>query len=302
MNKYSITVLLCYVLWGLLPIFWKLLGAVDPMYILACRSVWSLAAGIAGVLAARQLGELRAVFSDRATVRILAVAALLLTVNWGSYIWCVNNGHVLDASLAYYINPILTILAGAVIYKEKLTRLQWLSVALAAAGVIYPMIAEGQFPYLAVMMAATFAVYGVIKKKLSVPSGVSISAEMLFVLPFALALIAVMEVRGDGAVASGALSGWSLLLLPAAGIVTYIPLALFSYGVRGTSLSLTGILMYINPTLQLIIGVTLYGEELTRTKIVTFIFVWVAVIFFVISGRAAHREHASAEVKGTINA
>lgn len=300
MNKHSATVFLCFVVWGVLPAFWKLLGGVDSVYILASRTFWSLAVSGAGVLISGEAGTLRSALKNRSTVLILAAASLFITVNWGTYIWCVTNGHVLDASLAYYINPILTILSGAVIYKERLTKLQWLSVALAAAGVAYPMLVEGQFPYLAMVMALSFALYSVIKKKVTVPSNVGIFTEMLFVSPFALAFMVIMELKGLGAVSSGALSGWSVLLLPAAGAVTYLPLALFSYGVQGTSMSLTGVLMYVNPTLQMLLGLVLYGEELTTTKTVTFALVWAAVAIFILAGRAQQKRQNAEETKETV--
>lgn len=287
MNKSALSVAASYILWGLLPVFWKLLANVDSIYVLCSRILWSLVVSAVAVLAFGKRRTAAAALRDKGVRRRLLICGLLISFNWGAFIWCVMNGRVLDCSLAYYINPILAIIVGFAAFREKLTALQWCSVALAAVGVAIPAVRGGEFPLLALLIGLSFAIYGAVKKKINLPGDVTTFVETLLVSPAVLAVIIYMEATGSGAVSSGVLTGWRLLLLPAAGIVTYIPLVLYSQGIRNTPMSLSGILMYVNPTLQFLIGVLFFKEALTATWIITFCFVWAALILFVASGRAA---------------
>ena len=255
MKRGPLYVLTCYILWGVLPVFWKLLAAVDSLYVLAGRIVWSLVF-ISAILAVRRgFGAVRAVLGDRRELGRLALAGIFVCVNWGSYIWAVNSGHMLDASLAYYMNPILAILLGTVVFRERLTGLQWLSVAVTFTGLVITILRYRQIPWVALIIGGSFAVYGAIKKGVHVDAGVSVFFETLVLSPFALVFMAAAEVRGAGAV--GVLHGWQWLLLPAAGVVTTVPLLFFAKGIKSTPMTLSGILMYINPTLQLLVSVLL---------------------------------------------
>jgi chloramphenicol-sensitive protein RarD len=289
MNKSASAVAASYILWGFLPVFWKLLANVNSFYVLCSRIIWSLVVSGVAVLILGNWKAAAAALRDKAVRSRLLICGLLISFNWGAFIWCVMNGRVLDCSLAYYINPILAIVVGFTAFREKLSPLQWCSVALAAAGVAIPAVRGGEFPLLAVLIGLSFAIYGAVKKKVNLPGDVTTFVETLLVSPAVLAVIIYMEAAGTGAVSSGALAGWRLLLLPAAGIVTYIPLALYSQGIRHTPMSLSGILMYINPTLQFLVGVLFFKEVLTTTWIITFCFVWSALILFVASGRAASK-------------
>lgn len=288
MKKGAWAVLLSYVLWGVFPIYWKLLADVDSVYVLCCRIVFSLVVSLIVVPAYGKWGEAMRVLRDRRLRRRMLACGLFISFNWGAFIYCVASNRVLDASLAYYINPILAILMGFVVFRERLTAAQWTAVALAAAGVAAPMVMEGQFPLLAVLIGLSFAVYGAIKKKADVPGDVSTFLETLLVSPIALAVIVVMELRG-GPLSTGQVAGWRLILLPLAGAVTYLPLFLYSAGIRTTSMSLSGILMYINPTLQLLCGVLLYDETMSPAMTVAFVCVWLATIVFVAGGEIARR-------------
>ena len=271
MKKGPVYVLICYILWGVLPVFWKMLAAVDSLYVLAGRIVWSLVF-ISAILAARRsFGAVRAVLGDRRELGRLVLAGITVCVNWGSYIWAVNSGHMLDASLAYYMNPILAILLGTVVFREKLTGLQWLSVAVTFTGLVITILRYRQIPWIALIIGGSFAVYGAIKKGVHAESGVSVFFETLTLAPFALVFMAAAEVRGTGAV--GVLHGWQWLLLPAAGVVTTVPLLFFAKGIKSTPMTLSGILMYINPTLQLLLSVLLYQEKFTITHAILFGFV-----------------------------
>ena len=250
-NKGPLYVLTCYVIWGLLPIFWKLLAQVDSLYVLASRIVWSMVL-TGGILLLRRdrLAGVRAAFRDRREWGLLAAAGCVVCVNWGVYIWAVANGHMIDSSLAYYMNPILAILLGTVLFREWLTKLQWLAVAV------------------------TFV-------------------ETLTLAPFALVLIFWMEAHGTGA--AGVLSGWQWLLLPVSGVVTTVPLMFFAAGMKTTPMTLSGILMYINPTMQLLLSVALYGEAFTATHAILFGFVWTGLILYLISGARENRRHREEE-------
>lgn len=298
-NKGAWTVLLSYVLWGLFPIFWKLLADVNSVYVLCCRVLFSLLVSFLVVRLSGGWAQARAVLRDRRKCLAMLVCGLTISFNWGAFIYCVAVGRVLDASLAYYINPLLAILLGFIFFRERLSVLQGCSVALAAVGVIVPMFMEGSFPLLAVLIGLSFAVYGAVKKRADVPGEISIFIETLLVAPIAVLVIAVMELRG-GPVSSGLIGGWRLLLLPAAGLVTYLPLALYSAGIRTTSMSLSGILMYINPTMQLLCGLLLYNEKMTAATLVTFILVWAALILFVLSGRRREQKPAPIPERETV--
>ena len=293
MKKGPVYVLTCYILWGVLPVFWKMLAAVDSLYVLAGRIVWSLVF-ISAILAARRsFGAVRAVLGDRRELGRLVLAGITVCVNWGSYIWAVNSGHMLDASLAYYMNPILAILLGTVVFREKLTGLQWLSVAVTFTGLVITILRYRQIPWIALIIGGSFAVYGAIKKGVHAESGVSVFFETLTLAPFALVFMAAAEVRGAGAV--GVLHGWQWLLLPAAGVVTTVPLLFFAKGIKSTPMTLSGILMYINPTLQLLLSVLLYQEEFTTTHAILFGFVWSGLALYLLSSLLREHKHKKEE-------
>ena len=282
MKKGTIYVTLSYVLWGLLPVFWKLLADVDSFYVLACRVVFSLVVSAALLPLLGEARRAKDALKDKRLVGLMLCCGLLISFNWGVLIYCVAAERVLDVSLAYYINPLLAILVGFICFRERLSAAQWIACAIAAAGVAAPMVMAGEFPILAVLCGLSFAVYGAVKKVADIPGELSTFMETLLVVPFAIAFIIYCEANG-GPVASGQLSGWRLLLLPAAGAVTFLPVYLYSAGIRTTSMGLSGVLMYINPTLQLLIGL-LYGETLGTDMLVTFACVWIATAIYLISG------------------
>ena len=293
MKRGPLYVLTCYILWGVLPVFWKLLAAVDSLYVLAGRIVWSLVF-ISAILAVRRgFGAVRAVLGDRRELGRLALAGIFVCVTWGSYIWAVNSGHMLDASLAYYMNPILAILLGTVVFRERLTGLQWLSVAVTFTGLGITILRYRQIPWVALIIGGSFAVYGANKKGVHVDAGVSVFFETLVLSPFALVFMAAAEVRDAGAV--GVLHGWQWLLLPAAGVVTTVPLLFFAKGIKSTPMTLSGILMYINPTLQLLLSVLLYQEEFTTTHAILFGFVWSGLALYLLSSLLRERKYKKEE-------
>lgn len=287
-NKETFNVLGCYVLWGLLPVFWKLLAGVNSAYVLAQRIVFSCLFCFAVILIKKNGGELKNILRDKKQRRLYLACGLLISANWGVYILTVATGRILEASLAYYMNPLFSILIGALIFKERLSGVQWLSVALAFVGVMYSVVLYGSVPYLAIIIGLTFALYGAIKKGIKAESEVSICMETVSVLPLALIFIVYAQLSGFTTFAS--LSVKEMLLLVLTGAITSVPLMLFASGIKRTSITVSGILMYINPTLQLLLGVFVYNEEFTKANAVTFAFVWLAVILFVGDG-LRHKRH-----------
>ena len=287
-NKETFNVLGCYVLWGLLPVFWKLLAGVNSAYVLAQRIVFSCLFCFAVILIKKNGGELKNILRDKEQRRLYLACGILISANWGVYILTVATGRILEASLAYYMNPLFSILIGALIFKERLSGVQWLSVALAFVGVMYSVVLYGSVPYLAIIIGLTFALYGAIKKGIKAESEVSICMETVSVLPLALIFIVYAQLSGFTTFAS--LSVKEMLLLVLTGAITSVPLMLFASGIKRTSITVSGILMYINPTLQLLLGVFVYNEEFTRANAVTFAFVWLAVILFVGDG-LRHKRH-----------
>lgn len=288
MGRSSLNVLGCYILWGLLPVFWKLLSGVSSVYVLAQRIVFSFLFCLAVILIKKHGGELRKMIRDRAERRRFMLCGLLISANWGVYIFAVATNRILESSLAYYINPLFSVLIGSIFFKEKLSALQWLSAALALIGVSFSVVSYGAVPYIAIIIALTFALYSAVKKGVSADSETSICMETASVLPIALAFIVYAQLSGFTTFSS--LTTAQMLLLAATGSVTSIPLMLFAKGIKRTSIVTSGILMYINPTLQLLIGVFIYNEAFTKTSAVTFALTWAAVALFVYDSLKRHRK------------
>ncbi len=288
MSRSSLNVLGCYILWGLLPVFWKLLAGVNSVYVLAQRIVFSFLFCLAVILIKKHGGELGRILRNKTARRRFLLCGLLISANWGVYIFSVATGRILESSLAYYINPLFSVLIGAIFFKEKLSALQWLSAALALVGVGYSVVNYGAVPYIAIIIALTFALYSAFKKNVEATSEASICMETASVLPIALAFIIYAQLSGFTTFSS--LTTAELLLLAATGPVTSIPLMLFAKGIRETSIVTSGILMYINPTLQLLVGVFIYHEAFTKTSAVTFIFAWAAVALFMYDSLRRHKK------------
>lgn len=290
MNRSSLSVLGCYVLWGLLPIFWKLLANVDSVYVLAQRVLFSCIFCLAIIILKKNGSSVKNILKSKTERRRYFVCGILISINWGVYILTVAMGKILEASLAYYMNPLFSVVIGALIFKEKLSAVQWVSVGLALVGVMISVIAYGNVPYLAIIIGLSFALYGAMKKTIKAESEVSICMETMSVLPLALAFIVYAQLSGYTTFSS--LSNAEMLLLAASGAVTSIPLMLFAKGIRKTSITTSGILMYINPTLQLLVGVLIYNEVFTKMNAITFAFVWAAVILFVLDSLRKHKVKA----------
>lgn len=280
--------LAAYGLWGAVPLFWPLVARAGSLELLAHRVVWSLV--ISGLLALVLLprgwfGRL----ATRRTLAMLGLAAAVVSVNWGLYIWAVNHGHVLETSLGYYINPILSILVGVVVLGERMAALQWVSVGLAGLAVVVLTIEYGRLPWISLVLAASFATYGVMKKQINGGAVETLTVESALLTPVALGYLIYLQARGG---ATFGTLGWShSLLMVATGVVTVVPLLFFAASATRLPLSTLGLLQYLAPTLQFGLGVLYFGEQMSTGRWVGFGLVWLALMLM--SGHGLHRANAT---------
>lgn len=266
-----------YVLWGLLPVFWGTLAAVNSVYVLAQRIVWSMVFMGLYMLAARQWGEIRAAFRDRKLMLRCLICGALITFNWGLYIYSVNSGHVLEGSMGYFIEPMLVGIIGILAFRERPSLWEDLTLVCAGIGIGYLILRTGQIPMLALLIGLPFAVYGAVKKGLPLSAQASLFLETLLMMPFALGFSLWWSHRAGGL--DAVLGGASAWLLPLCGIVTSVPLLLFNMGVKAAPYYFTGILMYINPTLQFLMGLFYFHESLDRDRLIAFVIIWIGILF-----------------------
>jgi chloramphenicol-sensitive protein RarD len=284
-----------YGLWGIAPLFWRLLGGVSATEILAHRVVWGVLAfgAIAGAVRAGPL--LRDAVRDRRTLAAMAVSGVMLVVNWGVFIWSIANDHLLDASLGYFIIPLLSVGLGMLVLGERLRRLQWIAIGAAAIGVAMQTWYAGGMPWISLVVAGSFGIYGLIRKVARVDSLVGSTIETALLAPIAAGYLAVLALRGDGAL--GHASTATELLLLSTGVVTAAPLLLFNSAARRLPLSTLGFLQYLGPTCQFALAVGLYGEPFARQRLVAFGFIWVGLAIFstdlVRQSRRAQSQRAS---------
>jgi len=267
--------LTAYLLWGLFPLVFHLLRSVSPIEIVLHRVVWSfvvVAALVASQGDRRWVGELR---GDPRRVGRLAAAGVLIGVNWLAYIWAVNNDRVVEAALGYYINPLITVALGVVVLGERLRRLQVVSLSLGAAAVAILTVAYGRPPWVALLLAVTFAGYGYLKKSVGIGAAPSLAVETAVLLPVALGGLLVLGARGDAAFLHGG-AGRDVLLV-GLGVITAVPLLAFGAAASRIPLSLLGLLQYLTPTLQLVCGVAVLGEPLPPERLAGFVLVWLAL-------------------------
>lgn len=268
-----------YACWGFLTIFWNLLGEVNSVYILAQRIIWSMVFMGIYMLVLRKGKEIRQVLCDVHKLGTCFLCGVLITINWGVYIYAVNSGHVLDASMGYFIEPVLVAAIGLLVFRERLSRMEKITFWFAVTGLVYMILVKRTFPTMALLIAGSFAVYGAVKKKLSITAHASLFMETLCMTPFALLFVAYAEANGMGS--AGVLHGAQFILLPACGVVTSVPLLLFNIGVREIPYYLSGILMYINPTLQFLMGLIYFQEELDIHRFIAFVIIWAGILFTV---------------------
>ena len=285
-----LSALVAYLLWGVFPVYFKLVQTVPPTEVLTHRIIWAVPFGALILHVRGQWPEVRQAFSSPSTIFWLALAALFISANWLIYIWAVQQEEVLQASLGYYINPLMYVLVGVLFLKERLRRAQLMSVLLAAVGVSYLTIMGGQFPFVAVSLALLFTLYGVIRKQVAVGAMPGLFIETLLLFPFAMAWLSWLMLSQQAEFGDGRMT--MSLLLSLAGPLTVVPLLLFAIAARRLTLTVIGFMQFIAPTLQFVVGI-FYGEELTTAHVVCFSCIWAAVAIFSIDafyqqkGRAA---------------
>ena len=267
-----------YTMWGLFPLYWPLLEPAGAVEILAHRVFWSLATMLVLVLLVRRAGSLRDMVADRRTRTILTAAAVVIAFNWGAYIWGVNNGHVVETSLGYFINPLVTVLMGVVFLGERLRRLQWVALGIATVAVVGLTIEYGRPPWVALVLAFSFGSYGLAKKKAGAGAVESLTFETLVLAPIALGYILFLTASGDAEF--GTNGSVHVALLVSTGIVTAIPLICFGAAATRVSLTTLGLLQYLAPTLQFALGVLLFHEPMPTMRWIGFGLVWVALVIF----------------------
>lgn len=277
--------LAAYVLWGILPVYWKALELVSPFEILSSRFMWSCVFVLLLIIFQKKwplfTKEIKQVFSNVKTGAAMVAAGITISFNWGTFIWAVNNGHIVETSMGYYINPLVSILFAVVFLRERLDKMQLAAITCAFIGVASMVYSFGKIPWVSLTLAFTFALYGLLKKILPVSALTSIMLETLLITPLALVYEYSLWQQGVSFYASGNLQ--VIMMLTGAGVVTAIPLLLFTAGARLLPLKIIGFLQYISPTLTLLIGVFVYNEAFTASHLLAFGWIWAALLLFIVS-------------------
>jgi chloramphenicol-sensitive protein RarD len=280
-----------YLLWGLFPLYWPLLKPAGPLEILAHRMIWSLVFIGAILAVTRGWSRVRLIVADRGKLGRLALAASVITVNWGVYIWGVNSKHVVETSLGYFINPLLTILLGVFVLHESLRTVQWIAVGIATLAIVVLTVDYGRLPWIALTLACSFATYGFLKKQVNVGAVESLAVEAgVLAIP---ALITLIVITGRGDLAFGHAGTGNALLLAGTGAITAIPLLLFGAGMRRLPLTVIGLLQYLAPVLQFAVGVGIRHEPMPTARLVGFSLVWLALIVLTVDGVRNQRNTAA---------
>ncbi len=280
--------LAAYFMWGIAPAYFKLIQQVPADEILTHRIIWSFFFMLALISLGRSWPKVRAACQNRKRLLLLAVTALLIGGNWLLFIWAVNNHHMLEASLGYFINPLVNVLLGMLFLGERFRHMQWVAVALAFTGVLVQLWQFGSLPIIGLGLAFSFAFYGLLRKKIAIDAQTGMLIETLWLLPVAAAYLFLFA---DSPTSHLSANPWSLnLLLVAAGIVTTVPLLCFTAAATRLRLSTLGFFQYLGPTLMFLLAVTFYGETVGQDKLVTFGFIWAALILFTLDALYTQRK------------
>lgn len=286
-----------YMLWGAFPLYWPLLEPSGPVEILAHRILWSVVTMALLVALLRRGSQLRAILRDRRTTLLLLVAAVTITLNWGTYIFGVNTGRVVETSLGYFINPLVTVLMGVLILQERLRRLQWIALAIGLVAVVVLTVDYGRPPWVALVLAFSFGTYGLAKKKADVGAVESLAFETTVVAPIALGYLVWLGMVGRAHFAG---EGWGhVAVLATSGIVTAIPLLCFGAAATRIPMTTIGLLQYLTPTIQFALGITLLGEHMPAERWIGFGLVWLALAIFTAEALAHRRRQLALVAEAT---
>ena len=268
---------MAYILWGVFPLYWKLLPTVNSFEIICHRIVWSLLTLLPLISWGRQWPQIRSVIHDRKRLTICIVAALLISINWLVFIWAVQNKYVVETSLGYFINPMLNVLLGVLLFHEKLHPVQWIAVSIASLGVAVMAFQTGKFPFIAITLAISFALYAAAKKKTTMSAVAGLGMETAILTPLTLVALTYFSYMSPDSEPRTART-WMLLIL--GGPITTLPLVLFAAAAKNVPMAAMGMLQYVAPSLQFMFGVFLFGEEISRGRAYGFALVWLALIIF----------------------
>lgn len=270
-----------YALWGVLPLYWKMMENIPAGEILAHRILWSFVFVFLIVVLKGRLSEFLKIASKREVLPALFLSSLLISANWFIYIWAVNHNRVIETSLGYYINPLISVILGMAILREKLNLTQWIAVLLAAAGVAVLALEYGKIPWIAVSLALTFGFYGLVKKLAPVDAITGLACETAVVTPVAFIYLLILQGQGSGTL--GHASAVLAFCLVASGVATTLPLLWFAQGAKRIPLSMLGFVQYLSPTISLLLGVFWFKEPFAKTHIVSFAFIWCAIGLYTVS-------------------
>lgn len=285
------TLLLCFFIWGFQPLYWYICGEWDTYFLLACRIIWAAVCCLCILWAQGKLPQLLAVFRDKNILKREIPASIFLLADWGVYLWAVQNGRVLECSLGYYIQPIVVFILGAVIFREKVSWRHIVILALVVVGIVLSTDGFNGIPYVTILLAVCFAIYAAIKRSLRIDSVVSTSAEIVMMVPLALLFILFFRM-GDTGMAS--ITPLRQLMLLGAGVVTAMPMVLYSVGVKYLPLMTAGFCQYLSPTLAIVCGMIM-GEYLTAEKLRSFYFIWAGVLLYCLN--TVYEERKKARLK-----
>lgn len=272
----------CYTVWGLFPLYFKAIGEIPPMEILFHRMLWALIFLVMTLAWRKQWAWIPPLLKQPKLIAGFASSAVLLSTNWFIYIWAINNGKVIDASLGYFMTPLVNVLLGYVLLHERMRRIQWWAVGIAAGGVVWLTFQTGHPPWIGLSLAATFGVYGLLRKTAALGALEGLSLETFLLFPFALAYLSFLAINGQSAFLHS--TGATQLLLLAAGPITAVPLLLFAAGARRIPMATLGLLQYIAPSLQLLLGVWLYHEPFSLERLIGFAAIWAGLIVYSAEG------------------
>lgn len=287
-----------FVIWGAFPFYLKPLDHVPSMQIIAHRVAWACVLCVIWLAVRGDLGGLRKLFGKRALLGRLVISAFLITVNWVAYVWGVGHGHVVEGSLGYFISPLINVLLGVVVLRERLNVTQWVSIGIATAAVVYLSVATGAVPWIALIIAVSFSLYGFLRKIMQVEAMQGLTVETLLLMPLATGYLVWCEVMGTGALGHSSIGVDALLV--GCGPMTALPLFLFAFGARVIPYSTIGLMLYIAPSLQLLSGIFVYHEPFAGARAEGFALIWVALLIYASDGvwRARRAREAGGKARG----
>lgn len=277
-----------YSVWGFLPLYWKLMVAVPAIEILAHRILWSFVVMAIVVVISGGWKRLVNTLTDKKKLFLMFFCGFTVSANWFTYIYAVNSGHVIEASMGYFINPLVVVMLGVTVFREKLTRWQLTAIILAALGVLIITVHYGQIPWIALLLAGTFAIYGLTKKIAGVDPVTGLVLETSIVMPFALIYIISLEAGNVGAL--GTVPWLTKIILAGTGIITATPLFLYARGIEKTTFSMMGFLQYIAPSINLFLGIFIFKEYFSLAHFISFCFIWVALAIFTLANTGVLKE------------